>query len=48
MTLGGTPPPDPRLFDITYFAQSGYNEQSTTRLTLPVLRVRDFYPGSYH
>jgi hypothetical protein len=47
MTLGGTPPPDQRLLDITYFARSGYNEKCTTRLTLPVLKVRDFYPGSY-
>jgi hypothetical protein len=47
MTLGGTPPPDHRLVDITYFARSGYSEQSTTRLTLPVLKMRDFYPGSY-
>jgi hypothetical protein len=48
MTLGGTPPPDPRLVDITRFAQANYDEQSTTRLTLPVLRLQDIYPGSYH
>lgn len=48
MTLGGTPAPDQRLVDITYFAQASYSEQSTTRLTLPVLKLRDIYPGSYH
>ena len=48
MTLGGTPAPDQRLVDVTFFARATYNEQGTTSLTLPVLRLRDIYPGNYH
>jgi hypothetical protein len=48
MTFGSARPPDPRLFDITFFASAGYYEQLTTELELNVLRLRDIYPGAYH
>ena len=47
MTFGNEPPPDNRLVDLTHFAVSAYHEQPMTEVTLPVLRLRDIYPGSY-
>jgi hypothetical protein len=47
MTLGGTPSPDPRLVDISYFAGSDYWAKEDTQLRLPVLKLQGFYPGTY-
>jgi hypothetical protein len=47
MTLGGTPSPDQRLVDISFFATAVYKDREPTQLTLPVLRLRGFLPGGY-
>lgn len=47
MTFAGDAPPDARLVDITFMANGGYCDLDTTELPLPVLTLRDFYPGAY-
>jgi hypothetical protein len=44
MVLNGKPP-NPRLFDITHFARSEYNERRTSYLDLPVLPTHLGIPG---
>lgn len=48
MAVGGTEPGDPRLVDITFLARSGYKEKRVTEMVLPVLRLADIYPATYH
>ena len=43
----GSPAPDPRLIDITFFAKFGYGEARDVFLRLPVLPVHSHYPGDY-
>jgi hypothetical protein len=44
----GSPPPDKRLTDITYFADDfRHDETRTLWLRLPVLPVYTIYPGDY-
>jgi len=40
-------PPDKRLFEITHFADYGYNELKVMTLKLPVLPTHLVYPGDY-
>ncbi len=46
MTLD-TPPPDERLIEITYFARSDYDAQTSLPLRLPVLPTHVGVPGDY-
>ncbi len=46
LTLG-TPPPDPRLVEITHFARFDYNEFAVLEMRLPVLPTHTFVPGDY-
>jgi len=46
MVLNGKPP-NSRLFDITHFARSEYNERRTSYLDLPVLPTHLGIPGDY-
>jgi hypothetical protein len=46
MALNGKPP-NQRLFDITHFARSEYNERRTYYLDLPVLPTHLGIPGDY-
>ncbi len=44
----GSPPPDDRLTDITYFADEyGYEEKRTLWLRFPVLPIYTYFPGDY-
>jgi hypothetical protein len=43
----GSPAPDARLIDITFFAKCGYHEARDVFLRLPVLPVYSHYPGDY-
>jgi hypothetical protein len=40
-------PPDPRLVDISFFANYGYNEWTDVALRLPILPVYTYLPGDY-
>jgi len=42
-----SPPPDERLFDITYFSNYGYNDWDTVYLKLPILPVHLYFPGDF-
>jgi len=42
-----SPPPDPRLVDISHLAAAGYKDREITQLTLPVLRLHGHYQGTY-
>ena len=46
MVLNGKPP-NQRLFDITHFARSDYQERRTYYLDLPVLPTHLGIPGDY-
>jgi hypothetical protein len=46
MTVSSTPP-DERLVEITFLAQSGWNERQDTTLTLPVVEFSSAVPGLY-
>jgi len=47
LTLG-SPAPDDRLADITYFADNfGYDDERTLWLRLPVLPIYTHFPGDY-
>jgi hypothetical protein len=46
MTIN-SPPPDPRLFDITHFARYRYKEHAVVYLKLPVLPTVTPFPGDY-
>jgi len=43
----GSPAPDPRLVDITFFAKYRYRDASDLFIALPVLPVYSPYPGDY-
>ena len=43
----GSPPPDERLLDITFFAESRFDEVRKFYLPIPVLPVNTAYPGDY-
>jgi len=43
----GSPPPDDRLTDITYFAEYQYKDTRTLWLKLPVLPIYTHFPGDY-
>lgn len=47
MTFQSDPPPDPRLVDISFMANYGYDEQKEITLNLPVLPVYTYFPGDY-
>jgi hypothetical protein len=42
-----SPPPDPRLVDITWFSQFGYQCWRDLSLRLPLLSVTTAFPGDY-
>lgn len=42
-----SPPPDPRLIDISFFANYGYNEWADVPLRLPILPIYTYLPGDY-
>jgi hypothetical protein len=39
--------PDPRLFEVTWFKEFEYQEQTTVRLVLNNLAVNSYFPGDY-
>lgn len=43
----GTLPPDRRLVDISFLAQSSYNDRQTTTLELPVVTLPSYMPGTF-
>lgn len=43
----GSRPPDERLFDITAFATSSFDERREVHLRLPILPVNTAFPGDY-
>jgi hypothetical protein len=47
LTLGGTPPPDTGLFDITFFAQAATNEYRDLHLPLPIRPVESYLPADF-
>ncbi len=42
-----SPPPDPRLVDITWFGQFGYTDWKHIDLPVPALPIVTAYPGDY-
>ncbi|WP_237754343.1 hypothetical protein, partial [Geobacter sp. OR-1] len=42
-----SPPPDPRLVDISYFADYRFNDWKDIPLRLPILPVYTAFPGDY-
>ena len=42
-----SPCPDPRLLDISFFASSGYDEEKSFCMSLPVLPINTAYPTDY-
>ena len=47
MTCNGAEPPNPSMFEITYFANFGYKEFSVQTMALPVLPTWSIIPGDY-
>ena len=47
MTLDGKPPPDPKLFDITFFSHGGFNDYRELHLPLPVRPVVSYFPADF-
>lgn len=46
MTIN-TEPPDARLFEITHFANYGYDTWRSLSLQLPILPIYTYFPGDY-
>jgi hypothetical protein len=42
-----SPSPDPRLFDVSHFAEYDWNEERALWLRLPVLPIYTFFPADY-
>jgi hypothetical protein len=47
LTVEDSLPTDPRPIDISFMAIASYEERLTTQLQLSVVKLLDFYPGSY-
>jgi hypothetical protein len=47
LTFGGTPPPDLGLFDLTFFADHGYNDYRELHLPIPTRSVESYFPADF-